>query len=136
MTEPTDQAERARKNLLDTIHALRDGILSDQEGVHAVHEICGALQAMLTVELGEKLARADRVSSLFVEANGACYELLKAAQLPGETMLVDTLTRIVNHRAELRKAVSMGLDWILDLNPKARTSAVWEAMEKALKATP
>lgn len=125
MTEPTDQAERARKDLLDTISALRDGILEGPAGAAAVHEICGALVAMLTTQ-------QPQTSKLFVEANGACYELLRAAQLPGETMLADTLARIVNERADLRKAVSMGLDWILDLNPKARTSAVWEAMEKTL----
>lgn len=49
----------------------------------------------------------------------------------------------VKEHAELRAkleqltgAVRMGLDWIRDLNPKAPSSAVWEAMEQALQGVP
>ncbi len=46
----SEQSERARKGLLDTISALRQGALRDKAGAAAVNEIRGALQAMLATD--------------------------------------------------------------------------------------
>lgn len=35
--------------------------------------------------------------------------------------------------AELRRCLKMAMDWIVELNPNAPKSAVWEAMQKALE---
>jgi hypothetical protein len=55
------------------------------------------------------------------------YRMLKDAQIRELRARVAELER---ERRELRGAVLMGLEWIRDLNPKAPTSAVWDAMAR------